>query len=188
VKELGIAVASALAAAHERGIVHRDLKPANVMLTHDGRIKVLDFGLAKLTSRGASTDSETETAVAPLSRPGLVVGTVPYMAPEQVRGEEADERTDVFALGVMLYELACGRRPFHGSSAGVICSAILRDAPPSISSVRGDVPPELERVVLRCLEKDKAARFDARAGQGAPAGRAGQRRRQLGTAPATAPA
>ena len=159
VKELGIAVANALAAAHERGIVHRDLKPANVMLTNDGRVKVLDFGLAKLTPLGASADSETETAVAPLSRPGVVVGTVPYMAPEQVRGEEADERTDVFALGVMLYELACGRRPFHGSSAGVICSAILRDAPASISSVRGDVPPELERVVLRCLEKDKAARF-----------------------------
>ncbi len=153
VKQLGSAVAEALAAAHERGIIHRDLKPANVMLTHDGRVKVLDFGLAKQAlSRGTSTQSETDTAAAPLSRPGQVVGTVPYMAPEQVRGEEADARTDVFALGVMLYELACGRRPFHGPNTAMITSAILRDPPPTLSSAGGDVPPELEQVVLRCLE------------------------------------
>jgi non-specific serine/threonine protein kinase len=184
VKELGVAVAGALAAAHERGIVHRDLKPANIMLTSDGRVKVLDFGLAKLARvRAASTDSDTETAVAALSRPGQVVGTIPYMAPEQVRGEEADERTDVFALGVVLYELATGRRPFQGPNAAVISSAILRDPPPSFSSVRSGVPPELEAIVLHCLEKDPGARYPtARAVSdalrqvepgGAPAGAAG---------------
>ena len=108
-------------------MVHRDLKPANVMLTREGRVKVLDFGLAKLVAPDPSLDAtQAVTAASPLSSAGQVVGTVPYMAPEQVRGEAVDSRTDLFALGIMLYELSTGRRPFEGATAGVISSAILR--------------------------------------------------------------
>ena len=162
VVELGIALADALAAAHEKGVVHRDLKPANVMLTSDGRVKVLDFGLAKLAS--SSTDLEAAQAATigpPLSAVGQVVGTVPYMAPEQLRGEDVDSRTDLFALGILLYELATGRRPFEGSTPGLVSSAILRDSPTSLSSVRADAPAFLDRIVARCLEKDPRARFQS---------------------------
>src|SRR6185436_5053117 len=137
VVELGISIAEALAAAHEKGVVHRDLKPANVMLTREGRVKVLDFGIAKLQVANAS-DSATEAATLapPLSMAGQVLGTLPYMAPEQVRGEAVDTRTDLFALGIVLYELATGRRPFEGATAGVISSAILRDTPTPLTRVR----------------------------------------------------
>ena len=156
--ELGIALADALASAHEKGVIHRDLKPANVMLTRDGRVKVLDFGLAKLTAE-ANDSTQAPTLGAPLSAAGLVVGTVPYMAPEQLRAEAVDARTDVFALGIILYELATGSRPFKGATFADVSSAILRDAPKSLTSLRADLPGELERVVSRCLEKDPRARF-----------------------------
>jgi eukaryotic-like serine/threonine-protein kinase len=151
--ELSIPLSDALAAAHERGVVHRDLKPGNIMVTRDGRVKVLDFGLAKLVGTG----SDAKTVIA-LSTAGERVGTVPYMAPEQIRGEDVDARVDLFAFGIILYELATGRRPFGGETAGDIIPAILRDSPEPLTRLRSDIPRELERIVSRCLEKNPRER------------------------------
>jgi eukaryotic-like serine/threonine-protein kinase len=158
--EWGAALADALGAAHMQGITHRDLKPANVVLMTDGRVKVLDFGLAKLAD-AAGSGSGDDATLAGMSIPGQIMGTVPYMAPEQVRGEAVDPRTDVFALGVVLYELSTGRRPFEGATLGVISSAILRDAPESLVKVRPDLPADLVRIIERCLEKEPRARFQS---------------------------
>src|SRR5580765_3901966 len=134
VLDVGIALADALTAAHEKGVVHRDLKPANVVLTRAGRVKVLDFGLAKLAVVDAGLDAtRAATLAAPLSSAGLVVGTVPYMAPEQIRGEPVDARSDLFALGIILYELAVGRRPFCGATSADVSGAILHEAPAALS-------------------------------------------------------
>ncbi len=159
VLELGIAIADALTAAHERGVVHRDLKPANVMLSREGRVKVLDFGLAKLAAAAHDDAAQTATLTAPLSSDGVVLGTAPYMAPEQLRGEAVDARTDLFALGILLHELATGRRPFQGKSTAELGSAILRDPPPPLGTLRPDLPPDLDRIVGRCLEKSPRERF-----------------------------
>jgi serine/threonine protein kinase/tetratricopeptide (TPR) repeat protein len=146
--DIATALAGALSAAHEKGIVHRDLKPANVMLTSDGRVKVLDFGLAKETQREHSGDTTLATEA------GVVMGTPSYMSPEQVAGEALDCRTDIFSLGIVLYEMATGRRPFEGRTSAELAVAILRENPRAISDVRADLPADLSRLVRRCLEKD----------------------------------
>jgi len=155
--EIAGAVAEGLAAAHEKGIVHRDLKPANVMVTAEGRVKVLDFGLAKDVSPETSNDA-TMTA-AGRTQEGIVVGTPAYMSPEQVSGRVLDCRTDIFSLGVMLHEMATGRRPFEGTSSAELVSSILRDHPPLVTDVRSDLPRDLARIIRRCLEKDPRHRL-----------------------------
>ena len=152
VLEIGIALADALAAAHEQGVVHRDLKPANVMLSREGRVKVLDFGLARVAAGVDAAQAATLTSV------GEVMGTAAYMAPEQIRGDAVDARTDLFALGILLYELVTGRRPFGGATAADISSATLRDAPPPAQALRADLPPDVARILERCLEKDPERR------------------------------
>ena len=151
--ELAVPIADALAEAHAKGITHRDLKPANVMVTGKGQVKVLDFGLAKLSETGTEDGDET------LTQDGLILGTVQYMSPEQTMGRPADHRSDVFSLGVLLYEMATGRRPFAGASAAELMSSILRDEPPPITEVRAELPNHLGRVVRRCLEKDPESRY-----------------------------
>ena len=153
--DIAAALTEALAAAHQKGIVHRDLKPANVMVTEAGGIKVLDFGLAKVDV-AAGGDADATLAH---TGDGVVMGTVPYMSPEQVAGRTVDHRTDLFSLGVLMYEMASGTRPFHGASSIELASAILRDTPPSLSELRDDLPADLVRIIRRCLEKDPGHRI-----------------------------
>jgi len=161
--DIAVPLADALSSAHERGIVHRDLKPANVMITQENRIKVLDFGLAKLVE---DTDSETGdpslTAVpTELTAEGMVMGTAPYMSPEQVEGLAMDHRTDIFSLGIVLYEMATGKRPFAGDTSAALVSSILRDSPPTVTEINESLPRHLARIIQHCLEKDPEARYQS---------------------------
>jgi serine/threonine protein kinase/Flp pilus assembly protein TadD len=159
--EIGAAIADGLGAAHEVGIIHRDLKPSNVFLTADGRAKVLDFGLAKYEDAGAGKDVTQAPTITRHTDPGTVLGTVGYMSPEQVRGETVDQRSDIFSLGCVLYEMVSGQRAFTGDSAVETMNAILKEEPSDVSSSGVEQPPELAGTIRRCIEKSPQARFQS---------------------------
>jgi eukaryotic-like serine/threonine-protein kinase len=158
--DYALQVAHGLAAAHAKGIVHRDLKPENLFVTNDGRVKILDFGLAKLTGTGDGTQSQTEVPTRKIKTdPGMVMGTMGYMSPEQLKGQPADHRSDIFSFGAILYEMLAGKRAFRGESMAETMSAILREDPPDLSETNKTISPALERVVRHCLEKNPEERF-----------------------------
>ncbi|MGH9467510.1 MAG: protein kinase domain-containing protein [Terriglobales bacterium] len=162
--DLGAQIAGGLAAAHAHGIVHRDLKPENIFITADEKAKILDFGLAKanpLATSAVSDEAETLAGVPTTTQPGMVLGTIGYMAPEQARGEAADARSDIFSLGAVLYEMVSGRRAFGGSSGIEVLSAIVRDDPAPLTATGRDLPPVLTGIIQRCLEKNPALRFQS---------------------------
>lgn len=158
--ELAIPLADAVSTAHQQGVIHRDLKPANLMLSEEGRLKVLDFGLAKWKQEiaGAALESELPTA-AHLTEEGRILGTVAYMSPEQAEGKTIDQRTDIFSLGIILYEMASGQRPFSGETKASIMSSILRDTPRSVTEINPGIPRDLSKIIKRCLVKDPERRY-----------------------------
>jgi eukaryotic-like serine/threonine-protein kinase len=154
--ELAVPIADALAAAHDKGVIHRDLKPANVMVDANGRIKILDFGLAKLALHGGAGPDEAGPSA---TQEGHILGTISYMSPEQAEGKAIDSRTDIFSLGILLYEMATGELPFKGDTPTSVLSSILKDTPASVTDVNPRLPQELSRIVKRCLAKDPDRRY-----------------------------
>jgi serine/threonine protein kinase/Tol biopolymer transport system component len=158
---IGVNISDAVGTAHQRGITHRDLKPANVMVASDGRVKVLDFGLAKLRETEAEYDGETRLPTGDLTGEGRIIGTVAYMSPEQAEGKPVDSRSDIFSLGVLLHEMAVGERPFQGDTNVSVISSILKDTPSSITDINPNLPAGLAKVVRRSLSKDPSRRYQS---------------------------
>ena len=159
-RTISIQVAEALSTAHRRGIIHRDLKPGNIMISNEGRAKVLDFGLAKLLRDDSNPDaSHLETRAE--TKDGVILGTMPYMSPEQIQGKKLDHRSDIFSFGIILYEMITGRRPFSGETSAELISSILRDTPEPIAKTKSNIPFDLESIIEQCLQKNPADRYDS---------------------------
>ena len=160
--DYAIQLVQGLAAAHEKGIIHRDLKPENLFLSRNGRLKILDFGLAKLIQADATAAESSKLQTAgPQSQPGTILGTIGYMAPEQVRGKPADHRSDIFTFGAILYEMIAGKKAFQGETQADTLGAILQKDPPDLSGTLSDLPPGLQKIISRCLEKSPEERFQS---------------------------
>ena len=159
--EMAVPIADALSEAHRNGIIHRDLKPANVMIGPKGRVKILDFGLAKLRETDQTEAAGTQLSTMSVTKEGKIVGTVAYMSPEQAEGKAVDHRSDIFSLGILLYEMATGRRPFRGDTSMSVLSSIIKDEPQPVTAINQGLPHHLGRIIGRCLAKEPDLRYQS---------------------------